>query len=59
MGVLEKDINLAIALELKNILNELSYKTEYSSDADFATSLNTLREQIDRLDNELLHVSLS
>ena len=42
-------------LKLKNILLELSYKTEYSNDIDFAANLNKLREHIDRLDNELLH----
>lgn len=40
---------------LKKILSELSIKTEYSNDADFGVHLNTLRDQIDRLDNELLH----
>jgi chorismate mutase len=41
--------------KLKTILSELSYKTEYSNDLDFSAQLNNLRDQIDRLDNELLH----
>ncbi|MBC7537790.1 MAG: bifunctional 3-deoxy-7-phosphoheptulonate synthase/chorismate mutase type II [Bacteriovorax sp.] len=40
---------------LKTILSQLSLKTEYCSDADFGAQLNVLRNQIDRLDNELLH----
>lgn len=42
-------------LKLKLILSQLSLKTEHSSDADFSAKLNNLRDQIDRLDNELLH----
>ncbi|RPJ77889.1 MAG: 3-deoxy-7-phosphoheptulonate synthase [Alphaproteobacteria bacterium] len=42
-------------LKLKTILSELSLKTEYSNNADFGAQLNNLRNQIDRLDNELLH----
>lgn len=41
--------------KLKSILEQLSLKTENSSDADFGVQLNSLRAQIDRLDNELLH----
>ncbi len=42
-------------LKLKQILSELSLKTEYSNNSDFELQLNNLRAQIDRLDNELLH----
>ncbi|MFA6238320.1 MAG: chorismate mutase [Bacteriovorax sp.] len=42
--------------KLKNILSQLSLKTEYSSNPDFGTHLSNLRNQIDRLDNELLHI---
>ena len=41
--------------KLKTILSELSRKTEFSNDIDFDALLNNLRDQIDRLDNELLH----
>ena len=41
--------------KLKKILSEISYKTEYSNNIDFEALLNNLRDQIDRLDNELLH----
>ena len=41
--------------KLKAILSELSLKTEFSNNADFSIELNTLRDQIDRLDNELIH----
>lgn len=41
--------------KLNTILSQLSLKTEHSSDADFEALLNNLRNQIDRLDNELLH----
>jgi chorismate mutase len=40
---------------LKTILSQLSIKTEFSNNADFGTELNNLRNQIDRLDNELIH----
>lgn len=41
--------------KLKTILQELSLKTEYSKNPNFGAELNNLRNQIDRLDNELLH----
>jgi chorismate mutase len=41
--------------KLQFIISELSHKTEYSNDTDFEALLNNLRNQIDRLDNELLH----
>jgi chorismate mutase len=41
--------------KLQKIISELSHKTEYSNDTDFEALLNNLRNQIDRLDNELLH----
>ncbi len=41
---------------LNTILSELKLKTEYSSNPDFGLELTNLRAQIDRLDNELLHV---
>ncbi len=42
-------------LQLKLILNQLSFRVEHSGDADFELQLNNYREQIDRLDNEILH----
>jgi chorismate mutase len=41
---------------LNTILSGLKLKTEYSSNPDFGLELTNLRAQIDRLDNELLHV---
>lgn len=41
--------------KLAEILSLLSLKTEHSADANFEILLNNLRNQIDRLDNELLH----
>ncbi|MGZ3787037.1 MAG: chorismate mutase [Bacteriovorax sp.] len=42
--------------KLKTILASLALKTEYSENANFGAQLNNLRSQIDRLDNELLHI---
>ncbi len=42
--------------KLQNILSELALKTEYSNDLHFGAELSNLRGQIDRLDNELLHL---
>lgn len=42
-------------LKLSQILSSLSLKKENSKDLSFTNNLNDLREQIDRLDNELLH----
>lgn len=40
---------------LETIISSLSLKKEYSQDQTYTNELNDLREQIDRLDNELLH----
>lgn len=40
---------------LEKIISSLSLKKEYSQDQTYTNELNDLREQIDRLDNELLH----
>ncbi len=42
--------------KLKVILSEISLKTEHSTNADFGLQLSIFRGQIDRLDNELLHI---
>lgn len=41
--------------KLSEIISNLSLKKEDSKDLSFTHNLNDLREQIDRLDNELLH----
>ena len=41
--------------KLSEIISNLSLKNENSKDLSFTNNLNNLREQIDRLDNELLH----
>lgn len=41
--------------KLNAIISSLSLKKEYSQDKSYAVELGDLREQIDRLDNELLH----
>ena len=40
---------------LNEIISSLSLKKEYSLDKSYTNTLNDLREQIDRLDNELIH----
>lgn len=42
--------------KLDVILSQLSLKTEFSNNLNFDTQLHNLREQIDRLDHELLHI---
>ncbi|QDK42886.1 3-deoxy-7-phosphoheptulonate synthase [Bacteriovorax stolpii] len=41
--------------KLLNIISSLSLKREYSQDKNYTEELNDLREQIDRLDSELIH----
>lgn len=41
--------------KLSNIISSLSLKKEYSQDKSYTEELGDLREQIDRLDNELIH----
>lgn len=40
--------------KLKEILSQLSYRTEFSIDRNFEAELDKLRAQIDRIDSELL-----
>jgi chorismate mutase len=41
--------------QLKIILSQLDIKTEYSNNQNFSQELSNLRDQIDRLDHEILH----
>ena len=41
--------------KLAEIIHSLSLKKEYSQDKNYTDQLNDLRDQIDRLDNELIH----
>ena len=41
--------------KLAEIIRSLSLKKEYSLDKNYTDQLNDLRDQIDRLDNELIH----
>lgn len=41
--------------KLLNIISSLALKKEYSQDKNYTEELHDLREQIDRLDNELIH----
>lgn len=42
-------------VKLAEIIQSLALKKEYSQDKDYTDQLNDLRDQIDRLDNELIH----
>ncbi len=41
--------------KLATIIHSLKLKKEYSQDKNYTDQLNDLRDQIDRLDNELIH----